>query len=192
MNNTCLFTVCVDNYHPEIACRTIPAMRAYAEKINSDFQMITERKFPEWPPTYEKVQVYELGKGYECNILLDCDLLLSERMYDVRGVVPIGYVGAWLQYDPSITVKEDEYMKLDGSDSILSTNFIVTRREQHKLWEPMNIPVLAAKDRMKRWFVVDEYCVGRNLKKFGYKVSGIPGAENLFYHYNVTTSKEQK
>jgi hypothetical protein len=190
MNDTCIFTVCVDNFHPEIAGKTIPAMEAYADKINADFKVIEERKFPGWSPTYEKMQVYELGKDYECNILIDCDLLLTKNMYDVREIIPLGYIGAWVQYDASITINHDEYIKLDGSDSILSTNFVLTRRDQHKLWEPLNMSLTTAKSRMKRWFVVDEYCAGRNFKKYEYKISGIPGSDELFHHYNITTSNE--
>jgi len=190
MNNSCVFTVCVNDYHPEIASKTIPAMEAYAKKLDADFQVIKNRKYTDWPATYEKVQLYELGKDYDCCILLDCDVYITPDMYDVRQIVPENAVGVWMVYDPSITVKEDNYLKLDGSDTILSTNFVVTRKEQHNLWTPLDMSWEEAKVHLKRYFVVDEYCVGRNMKRFNYAVAGLclPGAcNNLFYHMNITS-----
>jgi hypothetical protein len=185
-----LFVVCVDNYQPEISAVTLPMLKAYAKKIGAEFTVITERKYPEFPPTYEKMQVYELGKNNDVNLLIDADMYVTEDMYDVTEVVPEGVVGSWMEYDPWITIKKDEYLKLDGTDRIPATNFLVVWAGQHETWKPLVMLPTVALSRMKRPFVVDEYCVGRNIKQHGYKTQGLslPGAYgNLFTHGNVTT-----
>jgi len=184
-----LFVVCVD-YNPAIASTTIPLLKEYAKKINAAFTVITERKYPKFPPTYEKMQVHELGKDNDCNILVDCDMFISKAMYDVTEVVSEG-VGAWEEYDPSLTIKRDEYIKLDGSDRIPATNFMVVWKDQHETWKPFDITFEEASSRMKRLFVIDEYCVGRNIKRCGFLVRGLllPGTYGaLFYHKNLTTN----
>ena len=188
----CIFTVAVDNYHPEILAETIPLMEKYASKIGAEFKIITKRKYPDWPPTYEKTQIYELGVGNDCNLLIDADMVISEDLYDVTSpdIVPEDSVGVWMEYDPVITIKSDEYLSLDGSDTIPADNFILTHAAQHELWRPLELSVDMALSRMKRPFVVDEYCVGRNFKRCGFKRAqlALPGAaENLFFHRNVTT-----
>lgn len=79
-----LYTLSVNNYQPEISALTFPFMKAWAKKIGADFHVITERKFTEWPVTYEKFQVYELAKehGNDWNIFFDADTLIHPDFYD--------------------------------------------------------------------------------------------------------------
>lgn len=60
-----LYTLDIDNYQPAIKALTFPLMKAYAAKIGAEFCPITERKFPEWPIVYEKLQIFELGSGFD-------------------------------------------------------------------------------------------------------------------------------
>ena len=78
-----LFTLSVDNYAPEISALTFPLLQRYASKIGADFQVISERKFPGFPPQYEKLQIYELGKGNDWNIYIDADALVHPDTFDV-------------------------------------------------------------------------------------------------------------
>lgn len=57
-----IFILNVNDYSPEITALTYPLIEAYAHKIGADFHIIRERKFPEWPVTYEKLQIYELAQ----------------------------------------------------------------------------------------------------------------------------------
>jgi hypothetical protein len=65
-------------YMTEITDMTYPLLKQYAHKIGADFYEITERKFPDFPITYEKCQVYELGKeaNNDWNIFIDCDTVV--------------------------------------------------------------------------------------------------------------------
>lgn len=84
-----LYTLCVDNYAPEITALTFPLMQKYADKIGADFCIINDRKFPEAPPVYEKFQIYELGRKAQndWNIFFDADTLIHPDFFDVTTVV---------------------------------------------------------------------------------------------------------
>lgn len=58
-----IYTLNIGDYAPEIRALTYPLMKAYAKKIGANFAEITERVYPEWPLTYEKLQVGELALG---------------------------------------------------------------------------------------------------------------------------------
>lgn len=60
-NKVCVYTLNIGDWLPELTAVTIPYIEMYAKKIGADFKIITERKFPEFPPNYEKVQIYEIG-----------------------------------------------------------------------------------------------------------------------------------
>ena len=62
-----LYTLMVNGYSPRITKLTLPMIRFYAHKIGADFHIITERKFLEWPITYEKMQVHELSRNVASN-----------------------------------------------------------------------------------------------------------------------------
>lgn len=188
-----LFVVRVDNYFPELCNLTLPTIKNYAEKIGAKFTVISERKYPDYPPAYEKVQIYDLGTDNDFNILVDCDLVFDEAMYDVTELVSENSVGSWMEYDPHLTIAFDEYIKLDGSDRIPATNFMVSTKDTHKIWEPFEIELVSIINNMKRSWVIDEYCVGHNMKKYDIKNKGIivPGAENnLFMHANIETDNK--
>jgi hypothetical protein len=132
---------------------------------------------------------YNIG-GYKWNILFDCDIWLSPVMYNVIDYVPPNSIGSYMEYDPSITIKEDEYIKLDHTDRIPATNCLVVPNDLHDIWKPFDLSLETALSRMKRPFVIDEYCIGRNLKKMGIRWSGVIAPEidgYLFKHFDFTT-----
>jgi hypothetical protein len=83
-----IWTLAVDNYAPEITALTFPLMKLYARKCRADFNVITERKFPGWPPVYEKLQIYELGRDYEFNHFIDADAVVHPEMWPVSDLLP--------------------------------------------------------------------------------------------------------
>src|SRR5271168_5376308 len=68
-----IYTLNVGGYAPEICALTYPLLQAYARKIGADFHVIRDRKFPDWPVVYEKLQIHVLGKehGDDWNIYID-------------------------------------------------------------------------------------------------------------------------
>jgi hypothetical protein len=80
-----IYTLNIDDYAPEICALTYPLIQAYARKIGADFQVIRERKFPDWPVVYEKLQIHELGQrdSNDWNIYIDSDTLINPEMFDI-------------------------------------------------------------------------------------------------------------
>jgi FkbM family methyltransferase len=187
-----VFVVNVNNYQPEISSLTIPTIKAYAERIGAKFTQITERKYPELPPTYEKLQIYELGKNNDYNILIDADMAILPTMYDVTRLIQNGQVGVWMTYDPSVTIAFDEYLLTGEKDAIALNYFVSTKAVHEKVWKPLEFSVEDIRRRMKRLFVVDEYAVSRNLAEHGIPCEGVilPKAEEHFLHCNVTTDSK--
>ena len=75
-----LFTLNVNKYSPEIVELTYPHLKAYAHKIGAEFVEITERKFKKMPVTYEKLQIFNLGKDNDWNIFIDADAMIQPMM----------------------------------------------------------------------------------------------------------------
>lgn len=78
-----VWTLLVNDYFPELAAITAPNHQEYARAIGAEFRRITERRYPEWHPTYEKVQTFELGRDADWNIHIDADLMVAPTMLDI-------------------------------------------------------------------------------------------------------------
>ena len=68
-----IYVVVTPGYQPEMCAQTLPRIEKYAQKIGAQMQIISERQWPNMPPTYEKLQAYELGKDNDWSIILDAD-----------------------------------------------------------------------------------------------------------------------
>lgn len=79
-----VFTLNIDNYAPEITELTYPFLEHYAKRIGADFHVITERRFPGFPPVYEKLQIYRLAQeqANDWNIFFDSDALVHPDTID--------------------------------------------------------------------------------------------------------------
>ena len=84
-----LYTLNVGDYAPEMMKLTMPLMKRYAEKIGADFEVITDRKYPDFPIPCEKFQIKERAEknGDEWSIFYDADALIHPDMYDPTEVV---------------------------------------------------------------------------------------------------------
>lgn len=80
-----IFTLNIDGYAPEITEISYPLMKHYAEKIGADFYVIKDRKYPGYPPVYEKLQIYELAQEMrnDWNIYIDSDALIHPDLMDL-------------------------------------------------------------------------------------------------------------
>jgi len=180
-----LFVLDID-YPKSISSMTIPRLKDYASSIGAQFTCITERRFPNHPISYEKIQVYELGKDNDWNILIDCDMLIKEGMYNVVDLIPNGNcVGAWQSY------WEPHLYNDRGIDIAIAANFLVVPNQCHNIFKPLDEleqPELWLKEMSK----IDEFCLSLNRQKFGYRLVGIelPNSYNrLFKHLNILTDK---
>jgi alpha-N-acetylglucosamine transferase len=185
-----VFTVIVDNYKPDMCAQTIPTIKAYADKISADYIIIDKRTYPDFPPTYEKMQIYELGQGYDFCILIDADFIIDKNAPDFTvGILP-NYVGVMEAFNADNMFEMDEYFKQDGRNIGLVSNFVITDKNTHRLWEPLGIEWAEAKKKTKREFIIDEYTISRNLAKYKFNFTGLnynDDIKKLFYHIGATT-----
>ena len=178
-----LFTLYVKDYFPEMAKITLPNIERYAKKIGANFHLITERKFPEWPVTYEKLQIHELGKDADWNIHVDADMLIHPDFWDVTKASDPRCVSFLHAYDAKEWFKPDEYFLRDGRERGVTSNFVVVHRMCHDFWTPFDVPFEVAKHGTKRLHGIDDYCFSRNLAKYGLKDCGI--LPNPRYHWQI-------
>lgn len=169
---TKVFTVRVNDYFPELCEITLPWIKAYAKRIGAEFHEITERKFPDFPPTYEKLQIHELGADSQWNILIDADMVLNSNFPDVTQFNP-QEIGLYMTYDASFLFEPDQYFVRDGRRLGIATNFLAVHHCNHDVWTPLEMPFSVAQHKTKRLHIIDEYCFSRNVARFGLKVNGV-------------------
>lgn len=111
-----VFTLCVNNYAPEITAITFPLMRYYAHKIGADFHVMTERKFPDWPIPYEKFQIYTLAKKMknDWNIFFDADALIHPSTPDWTAYLSKDTVAHNNSDISTLRFRPNEYFLRDG------------------------------------------------------------------------------
>jgi len=188
-----IWVVIVDNYQPEVCKQTLPTIEKYADKIGAKLNIISKRKWPEATAPYEKLQVYELGKGYDWNIVVDADLLIEDTMHDPTTMVPDQTVATWMCYDPAPYFPCDEYYYRDGRHIGASFNFLFVPRACHDALMPFpNEEIKSRMAALKRPFMLDEYCLSRNIARYGLKFCGIlSDLQNPpFKHLNATSGHD--
>jgi hypothetical protein len=177
-----LYTLCVDNYAPEIQALTFPLMKHYAAKIGAEFVVITERKYPEMPITFEKFQVGEMAleRGDEWAIFFDADTLIDPEMFDVTNHIGKQTVFHNGKDFNGIRWTWDRYMKRDGR-GIGSCTWCVGASEWtvEDLWAKPNIPLEEILGNIhitvgehnsghcKTEHLIDDYLLSRNIARFG-------------------------
>lgn len=184
-----------DNYLQKLKQITLPNLLAYAQKIGADVNIIKERKFEQFPITYEKMQVFEDGKEYDWNVLIDLDTLIHPDFYDVTLQYPKSVVSYNYGYDADKQLRPDKYFARDGRNIGIATNFVVTSDWTHELYEPLEFSVDVALQCVVRSHIVDEYCISRNFAKYGFKYAGVaptPETQNLILHLGAHGENEDE
>lgn len=201
----------INNYAPEITEITYPYIRAYASKIDADFNQITERKWPDAPATYEKLQLHELGEDYDWNIYIDSDALVHPDMFDVTSYLHPDTV---LQYGNDMTgtrFKDNKYFRRN-TRRISSCNwFTVANRDCLDLWHPLedmtvqealsNIqPQVKELKTCSDGHLIDDYVLSLNIAKYGLRYTtfhpgllkhlGLEGSQFLFHTHLLTRTEK--
>jgi hypothetical protein len=183
----CLFTLNINSYEPDITALTFPLMKRYAEKIEADFHVITERKITTTEfAGLEKFQIYELGREMknDWNIFIDSDALIHPDFFDVTALLHKDTTCAYGTHDFSpVRMRPDKYFWRDGrligkgnwfgicSDWCLdyfhpldditieeATNFCYPTHEERTSAKPMS-----------GYNMVEDWLVSRNIARYGLK-----------------------
>jgi hypothetical protein len=203
-----LYTLNIDDYEPEITALTFPYMRKYAEKIGADFFIITERKFPDWPVTFEKLQIYELAQQHanDWNIFCDGDCLIHPDLMDVTNHISKDTVMHNGSDESTHRFKADRFFLRDGRFIGSCNWFAVASDLCIELWKPpddltleeamANIQTISQETNggMAREHLIDDYICSRNISKYGLKFTtlrsvlqnkGYPNPVFMMHMYNI-------
>jgi hypothetical protein len=178
-----IFTLCIDDYLQDVCDLTFPFMKRWADKIDADFFVITERKFPEFLPVYEKMQIYKLGKEMEndWNIFLDCDTLVHPDLVDLTLHYPRDTVGHHFHDPASLRWKYNEYMKRDGRHIGSCNWFAIASSWCLDFWHPLEdmtqadvaeciFPIQVEVEKgITPVRLLDDYVMTTNIARYGLK-----------------------
>jgi hypothetical protein len=177
-----LYTLSVNDYEPEITKLTFPLMKKYAEKIDAEFHVIKDRKFPDFPCPYEKFQISQLSqeRGDEWSFFFDADALIHPDMWDPTCLVSKAVtISNGTDLSP-IRFKPNKYFNRDGRN-IGKGNWCMIGSDwtAEDLWRPhdCNDPLEIAKEisvtMAEKLFgiddlhLVDDYTVSLNIARYG-------------------------
>jgi hypothetical protein len=183
-----------EGYAPELCAITLPTIKAYAERIGADFNLITTRKFPSFPVNYERLQIYEAGKSYDWNINIDADMVIGKKLHDITTNAPENLVRIVMKFDATMyfNVENNIYFQRDGRNVGLVDAFIVTSRLTHDLWEPLpgnfeDHLSLFKDDQNRR---ISEFCLSQNLAKYGLQFGGAFIRSDEIFHVGYTSGSK--
>lgn len=208
-----IFTLAAEGWEPDICDLTFPLLKLYADKIGADFHVISTREFPEWPVTYEKLQIYQLAQQMEndWNIYIDADALVHPEMIDLTEIISKDTVlHDGNDYRP-IRYKSDRFFLRDGRNISSCNWFTMASDWCLDLWHPVND--LTPDEVMARCFptveetncnitsyhLIDDFILSRNIAKFGLKFKnfrnmlpelGLEGAWFLWHQYTLPPEKK--
>lgn len=206
-----IWTLDIDNYAPHLKALTYPLFKRYAHKIGAEFAVIDQRKFPEWPVVYEKLQIFELGKDNDWNIYIDSDAIVHPDMFDVTDHLPRDTVLHNGRDMAGNRWKYDRFFRRDGRHIGSCNWFTVASDLCIDLWKPLDD--LSAEEAINNIFpvrsevmggiltashLIDDYVLSRNIAKFGLKFDTLidlkkrlgDGMEYLFHLYNIPETQK--
>jgi hypothetical protein len=206
-----IFTLNVDNYAPNITELTYPLIKRYANKIGADFYIINERKHPDRPPVYEKIQIYDLGREMknDWNIYIDSDTIIHPDFWDVTEFIHKDTVCHNGSDMANNRWRYNEYFRRDGRHIGSCNWFTVASDWCLDLWHPLDIPYEQALENIfpiqselnsviTRDHLIDDYTLSRNIARFGLKFTTVLGIMkeredpgNYLWHQYTHTIEEK-
>lgn len=204
-----LYTMNIGNYNPDVTAITYPLFKHYCKKIGAEFCEITERKFPEYPIMYEKMQMFDLSAGNDWSIYLDADAIVSPDCFDITEFLPRDHCLHWGVDPANLRWKFDDYFRRDGRNIGSAGWLTVASSWTRDVWAPVD---LAPDELITRIFPTnkeraagcapahfcDEYVTSRNIAKYGLKFLslrqlqgkiGVPG-EYFWHAYAVPEAQK--
>lgn len=208
-----IYTLNIGDYAPNILEITRPPLEAYADKIRADIFEITERKYPEFGVTYEKIQIYDLAKEHkaEWNYYIDGDALIHPDFYDVTLLLHKDTICHNAKDFAPHRWHYDQYFLRDGRHIGSGNWFTVASDWCLDLWHPIELspeeaeanitPILMEQSGgTTARHLIDDYVLSRNIARFGLKVTtvtdlrseigGFTNSKFMFHRYNIPIEKK--
>lgn len=209
-----IYTLNVNGYSKEITALTYPLIQRYADKIDADFFIIGERKWKDYAPVYEKLQIYylQLERGDDWSIYIDSDTLVHPDMFDVTEFIHKDTVCHNGNDMANNRWRYDRFFRRDGRH-IGSCNWLTIASDWcRELWHPLEdityeealTNIFPIQDELNtvitREHLIDDYVLSRNIAKYGLHFTtvmelqtkfNIPGG--YFWHqYTITGGEKVK
>jgi hypothetical protein len=179
-----IFTLNIGNYAPEIRELSYPLLKKFAHKIDADFYEITERKYPDFPPVYEKFQLYDLAQQMEndWNWYIDADTLVHPDMPDLTTLFNKDTVYHHGIDHAAVRYREDRFFLRYGRHISPGNWFTVASDWCIEVWKPLDDMTLEEavqfiqptigeikSDVIQPSHLIDDWLCARNVAKYGLK-----------------------
>ena len=205
-----VFTLNVDDYSREITDKTYPFIDQYARKIGAEFKILNTRKYPDWPVTYEKFQIYD--HDFKWAIYIDSDALIHPDTFDVTEILRPDTVMTCKSEFALNHFKYDRYFKRDGRNIYSGNWFTVASDMCRDIWRPLDdislvdacrnihTTLLEKNYGVTPAHLIDDYVISRNIAKYGLKYTTFikileennHSGEFLFHEYTYTNEEKLK
>jgi hypothetical protein len=188
-------------------------MEKYAKKIGAKFKILSDRKFPDMPPNYEKFQLYEESKrsGDDWNIFFDADALINPDYFDMTNHIHKDTVAFNGKDQANVRFRYNEYNLRDGRHIGACTWLVVWSNWCTDLWYPIEGKIEDALEcihpitsenttgLIDPKHLLDDYLLTKNIARFGlkhvclkdiYHYFGVDDWRFLWHQYTIP--QEQK
>ena len=177
------------NYNKDITNITLPAMETYAKNIGADFVILSDRKFPDLPITYEKFQLYDLEADHIT--FLDADAIINPKAPDFSKHYSDDIVIAeWLDgsdFTPESPPGKNKFRIHSAFLSFSAANKFLVEPHENPL---QYTPFILNKD--PSWHI-DEYIMSLNVLKHGADIINLKiDFPNVIAHNGNYLTVEQK
>lgn len=179
-----IYSLVINDYEPAIRALTFPLLQAWAKKIGAEVQLITERKFPDWPVTYEKLQVSQFAAENQADwhIFIDADALVNPELFDITAHLSKDTVMHNGKDMNGVRWKMNEWFLRDGR-WIGSCNWLCIGSDwcAQDLWRPLDKPLSWALDQIQvtnaeyasghceQAHLIDDFTMSCNIARHGLK-----------------------
>jgi hypothetical protein len=209
-----IYTLNINNYAPELVALTRPRLEFYAKRIGAEIVDITERKFPDMPVVYEKLQIYELAKENKAdwNIYIDSDCLIHPETIDFTNFISKDTVFQVGHDMAAIRARYDKYFLRDGRNIGTCNWFTIFSDWCLDLYHPLDdmtleearecmFPTVSESYVFNKDHLIDDFVISRNVARYGLKYVnmpeilekiGLPDARFLWHEYLITTEEKVK
>ncbi len=185
-----VYTLDID-YYDGITKITRPSLVAWAKKIGAKLKIINKRKYPEYPITYEKFQMYEMAKKNKADwhIFVDSDAYIGNDFVDIVEMVPKTNVIVFKGGEGNTRFKMDDYMRRYNKFIDVGSWFFAFSDWTIDAFKPIHLQSgePSVKQLIKNIFptalelngpvsvqpshLIDDYILCRNIAKYGLKLT---------------------
>jgi len=176
-----IYSLNVNGYAPEITGMTFPLLQDYADRIGAEFKIICDREFPDMPPVYEKIQLYELSKESDWTIYIDADTLIRPDFPDITPLLHKDTVAFHGEDFFPVRFNPNKYFNRDGRWIGACNWFTIASDWCSDLWHPLEEPfeevvkdihpcfVEVKSEIIEPGHLIDDYLLSFNIARYGLK-----------------------